>query len=153
MGTAFYIYLPAAAQPGLSPREKDRIIHGSGKILVMDDEAEVRATVGEMLTYLGYEVYFAAEGKEAIQMYLDARKSAPYDLIMLDLTVKGGMGGRDTLTELLKTDPKVQAVICSGYSGDQVMTNYQEYGFKGVVKKPYTIEELSGVIYQVIKAT
>lgn len=150
-GTTFHIYLPAADQPVLSPRVKDRIIHGSGKILVMDDEAEVREAVGEMLAYLGYEVHFAAEGHAAIRMYLEARQSVPFDLVLLDLTVKGGLGGKDTLTALRKIDPAVQAVISSGYSDDRVMTEFKEFGFKGIVKKPYTIEMLSAVIAKTLK--
>ena len=151
-GTTFYLYLPASRQPGLSVRKEKRLIPGTGKILVMDDEAAVRKTVGEMLINLGYEVHYAAEGRAAIEAYREALQSVPFDLVLLDLTVKGGLGGRDTLTELLKIDPAVQAVVSSGYSDDRVMTNFKEHGFKGVVKKPYTIEVLSAVIHQAMKA-
>jgi PAS domain S-box-containing protein len=149
-GTTFIIYLPAALQDGLEIAEEDSLIYGSGKILVMDDEADIRESVGRMLCYLGYEVCFAADGSEAIEMYLEANKTTPFDLIVMDLTVKGGMGGKDAISELMTIDPEVKAIISSGYSDDPVMSNYQVYGFKGVVKKPYTIEELSKVIHKTI---
>lgn len=152
-GTTFYIYLPAADQRYPAPREKTQIIRGTGKILVMDDEEMIREAAGKILTHLGYEVHFAAEGKEAIRLYLEALTNSPFDLVLLDLTVRGGLGGKDTLTELLKVDPTVKAVICSGYSDDKVMARYKNYGFKGVIKKPYTIEMLSQEIHQAMLLT
>jgi CheY-like chemotaxis protein len=155
-GTTFNIYLPSAN--GKSPNqriadtsEQEVPIFGEGRILVMDDEAMIRKLAGELLTYLGYEVDFAMDGTEAVKRYKKAMASKkPFDAVILDLTVKGGMGGKDAIKKLVKIDPHVIGIVSSGYCNDPGITDYDRYGFRGVVTKPYTMGELGEKLNQVI---
>lgn len=152
-GTVFNVYLPASVEEDYSYPLEDKEIYykGSGKILVMDDEDMVRKVVGEMLDYLGYNVEFARDGRKAIECYKKAMESGcPYDVIILDLTVAGGMGGEKAVKKIRELDPDVNAIVSSGYSHDTVMANYQSYGFKGFVAKPFRLEELSKVLHEVL---
>ena len=111
----------------------------------------IRKLAGELLTYLGYEVDFANDGTDAIKRYKKAAASKkPFDAVILDLTVKGGMGGKDAIQELVKIDPHVIGIVSSGYCNDPGITDYDRYGFKGVVTKPYTMGELGAKLHQVI---
>jgi two-component system cell cycle sensor histidine kinase/response regulator CckA len=117
----------------------------------MDDDEDVINTAQEMLMQLGYEIKIARNGIEAINMYKQAQESEePFDLVILDLTIPGDMGGEKTIKKLLEIDPEVKAVVSSGYSNNHVMAEYTKYGFKGVVAKPYEIKELSETLYKVI---
>jgi two-component system, cell cycle sensor histidine kinase and response regulator CckA len=105
-----------------------------------------------MLSMLGYEVDAAEDSDEAFDLYRSAKDSgSPYTAVILDLTIPGAMGGRETLRRLIEIDPEVRAIVSSGYSNDPVMSNYKSYGFSGVVAKPYTPEELSQTLDRVIK--
>ena len=118
----------------------------------MDDEESIRNLSKQRLSRLGYESELAKDGAQAIEFYkksMDSRK--PFDAVILDLTVKGGMGGKDVIKELLKIDPKVKAIISSGYSNDSVMTNFTIYGFKGILPKPNTKRELIETLKNIIK--
>jgi CheY-like chemotaxis protein len=111
----------------------------------------IRKLAGELLSYLGYEVDFALDGAEAIKRYKEAMNSKkPFDAIILDLTVKGGMGGKETIQKLTKIDPNVVAIVCSGYCNDPGITDFGQYGFSGVVTKPYTMSELGKKLNQVV---
>jgi two-component system cell cycle sensor histidine kinase/response regulator CckA len=101
---------------------------------------------------MGYEdVAFAADGDEAIKLYREAMEAGnPFAVVMLDLTIPGGKGGTETIKELLEIDPEVTAIVSSGYSDNMTMAKYSEYGFKAVVSKPYTIEQLSKTLRQVM---
>ena len=152
-----HLYLPAADPQALEkihsekPLEKSRIF-GEGKILVMDDEQMIRELAGEILWHLGYEVEFARNGDEAVALYQKSMNSAkPFDAVILDLTVRGGMGGKETIQQLIGIDPDVKGIVSSGYSDDPGMTNYKKYGFSGVVAKPYTLEELGEKLNRVLK--
>ncbi len=124
---------------------------GNGRILVMDDEEIIQDVLSNMLDFLGYEVQIAAEGAQAVQMYREAMESGnSFDAVIMDLTIPGGVGGKDAIRDLLKIDPAAKAIVSSGYSTDPVITNYQEHGFKGVIRKPFKIEELKEVIQKVI---
>ena len=100
-----------------------------------------------MLRSLGVKVDFAKNGEETIEKY----KKEQYDLVIMDLTIPGGMGGKDTIRELLNIDPDVRAIVSSGYSNDPVMANYERYGFKAVVVKPYSVEDLSATLRNVLR--
>ncbi len=154
VGTAFTIYLPASEKQF---EEKEtlagRLATSNGKILIMDDEAVIRDTVGEFLKYLGYEIECANDGDSAIELYSKAMKaSRPFDVVVLDLTIRGGMGGKATMKKLLEIDPKVKAVVSSGYSNDPVLANFREYGFSNVFNKgSNNPEDLSGILHELIK--
>ncbi len=145
VGTRFDVYLPASE--GEPPQPLHPAVHttnGKGKILVMDDDEAVRFLVGEMLSSLGYRVAMAVDGSEAIAKYKESREQgAPFDLVIMDLTVRGGMGGKEAVKRLTELDPDVKAIVSSGYSNDPIMAEYQEYGFCGVLAKPYDVESLS----------
>ena len=111
----------------------------------------VREAVGDMLEYIGYEAELAEDVAQALELCQEARQSGqPFDAVILDLTVPGGMGGQEAIKELLEIDPEVKAIVSSGYSNDPVMAHYREYGFRGVVAKPYELEELSEVLHRVM---
>ena len=153
-GTSFYIYIPASEQDVLALDDLDfkLIKKGKGRVLVMDDEEFVRDVAGEMLKAIGYEVEFARDGLEALRKYRKAKeKQKLFDCVILDLTIPGGMGGKELIKELVEIDPEVKAIVSSGYSNDPIMSNYRDYGFSGVVPKPYEIKELSKVLYKVIE--
>ena len=152
VGTTFNIYLPATAKKVvLRSEDKSFPVFGIGKILIMDDEEIVRKVAGEMLSYLGYRVEFAAEGREAIEQYKKARDTGnPYNLLIMDLTIPGGMGGMEALKELLKIDTDVRAVVTSGYSNNPIISEYKRYGFKGFITKPYNVIDLSKIIHGII---
>jgi CheY-like chemotaxis protein len=125
---------------------------GNRKILIMDDEEIIREVAGEMLRHFGYEVEFAEDGTEALEKYAYAMKSGiSFDAVIMDLTIPGGMGGKETVIKLIEIDPNVKAIISSGYSSDPVMSNFREYGFAGVVMKPYQISELSEQVRNVLQ--
>ena len=149
-GSVFHIYLPASDKRVLKSENRlNQEHHGQGKILIMDDQEPILKMVGRMLEKMGYELQFAKDGSEAIEKYKEAFSGKkPFDLVILDLTVPGGMGGAETISELLKINPKVKAVVSSGYSNDPVMSNFGDYGFCGVVPKPYTKDQLAEVLNQ-----
>jgi len=150
VGTTFHIYLPASDKAVLE-KEKALLIKGRGRILVMDDQAPLRKIFGRMLKNLGYESEFAKDGAEAIRMVKKAKESEkPYDAAILDLTVPGGMGGKEAINKLLEIDPEVKAIVSSGYSDDPVLANFQEYGFKGMMSKPFESLTLSKVLHEVL---
>jgi CheY-like chemotaxis protein len=155
VGTVFKIYLPALAEAvvAIEP-ELSRPLPGTGcaKILLMDDEEEVRKVTEEILTHLGYTVKLAANGAEAVAMYEEAkRRKEPFGAVILDLTIPGGVGAKEILKQLVKIDPEVKAIVSSGYSNSAVMADYAKYGFRGVLTKPYKIEDLSAVLSLTLK--
>jgi PAS domain S-box-containing protein len=151
IGTTIHFWLPVSGVVG-EKRENlhEEILGGQGKVLLMDDEEIIREAAGEVLQYLGYTVGFAEDGKEAVELYTEAQKEDPFDVVIMDLTIPGGMGGKETIQELLKVDPDVKAIVSSGYSTNPVMADFKSYGFKGVVTKPYSIEELSETLHRIL---
>lgn len=150
-GTVFCIYLPASESEAFGDVKEKVFFTGSGRVLVMDDEEIVRNLAGEILKYIGYEAEFAAEGNEAVALYKKAKDSGqPFDAVILDLTIPGGVGGKATIKRLIEIDPDVKAIVSSGYSNDPVMADFRRYGFSEVVPKPYKIEELSEALYTII---
>lgn len=153
VGTKFTIYLPATkGEEAKNGEEREIVAKGAGRVLVMDDEESVREVAGEMLRHLGYEVDYAGNGIEAIQKYNILKENGQtFDVVIIDLTIPGGMGGKEAMERLLDIDPRVNAIVSSGYSNDPVMAEYDSYGFKGVVCKPYRIEELGKTVQQVMR--
>ncbi len=152
IGTTVCVYLPASERKLQTSLDlEETAVTGGGRILLMDDEELIREVAREILSTLGYEVEVARNGAEAISLYRTARKSShPFDVVVLDLTVPGGMGGLETVERLLQIDPGVKAVVSSGYSNDPIMADCAEYGFRGVVAKPYTARELSATLRAII---
>ncbi len=153
-GTTFTIYLPASdeeiEQVG-SKNLKDNGIQVTGKILIMDDEELVLNVLSKMLSVLKFVVDVSTNGEEAVAKYKKAlTTNAPYDLVILDLTIPGGMGGQETLKNLAKIHPGVKAIATSGYSNDPIMAEYGRFGFSGIVTKPYTVGDLKRVVYEVL---
>ncbi|MBU4355438.1 MAG: PAS domain-containing protein [Proteobacteria bacterium] len=152
VGTTFTIYLPAVDRKISRPPEVEmKLFSGKGKILVMDDDDLVREVVGKMVVYLGYEANLARDGAEAISIFAEAQKSGqPFDAVILDLTVPGGMGGKEAMENLLKIDPKVKAIASSGYSDDPIMAEFHKYGFSAIIPKPYRVMEAGKVLHDII---
>lgn len=155
-GTVFILFLPAD-KDGNQINKKKKPVHivkpGRCKVLIMDDYEPMLTMSGRILAGKGYDVMLATDGKMAIELYeeaIEARK--PFDIVILDLTVPGGMGGLDTMTRLLNIDPKIKAVVSSGYNDDPVMADYRSHGFEGVLPKPYTQKDLMRTIDQVLKS-
>ena len=151
-GTKFIIYLPSTKKIEEEKMQEEEITNNTGRVLVMDDEEIVRSVAGEMLLILGYKVEFATDGTEALNAYKNAKQTnTPFDVVLMDLTIPGGMGGKETISEMLNYDSNVKVIVSSGYSNDPVMSRYTDYGFKGIVTKPYKIEELGRTIQNVIR--
>ncbi len=155
-GSVFYVYLPAldpdrtqeietAGTRSLTPAGSCR------RILVMDDDETVRTVVHQMLELLGYEPEEAPEGSQAIRMYEQAMvQGRRYDAVIMDLTIPGGMGGKEAISRLLKIDPAARVIVSSGYSSHEVMANYSRYGFAGVAVKPFRIDELGRLLRELL---
>ena len=153
-GSTFRIYLPAA-EGEVAPKETvaASLPTGQGSILVMDDDATVQESARNMLRALGYDVATASDGGAAIEAYQKAKQAGrPYDVVVMDLTVPGGMGGKEATRKLLEIDPAARVIVSSGYSHDQIMACYREHGFRAVLVKPYRLRDLGEVIRQVITA-
>lgn len=152
-GSTFTIYLPASEQivPVVEQAPPEALHRGKGRILVMDDEDIIREIAGEILTYLGYTPSLSRDGDEALKMYRQAaERKEPYDAVIMDLTIPGGMGGKELIRHLLLFDPKVKAIVSSGYSNDPILAFFQEFGFQGVILKPYRAEDVSTVLHDVL---
>ncbi len=154
VGSTFMIYLPASEktetrQQKLWVREKSSL---PAKILIMDDEEMVRSIVQAMLVQLGHEVDLAEDGQQAITSYQAAVKSGrPFDLVIMDLTIPGGMGGKEAVREILNIDPNAKVIVSSGYSNDPIMASFKDFGFCYAIAKPYQLKELSEIIDQAQK--
>ena len=113
----------------------------------MDDEEIVRTIAGQLLAALGHEVVLAERGETALEKYRAAREAGrPFDVVILDLTIRGGMGGAETMRKLLEIDAGVKAVVSSGYSDDEVTSSFREHGFRAFLKKPYRLEDLKATL-------
>lgn len=154
-GTSFFLYVPATATANKEEPPKAAaaaVLGKSGKILVMDDEALVRNIAREMIESLGHEVELAENGQEAIASYGESlRSGVRFDVVILDLTIRGGMGGEEAMRELLKMDPGIRAVVSSGYADSAAISDYEARGFKAGLKKPYDITELSDTLNSLLQ--
>ena len=150
-GSVFTVYLPATVEPKITNVSGNVDLQLSGCALVVDDEEYVRDIIGEFLKVSGMEVCFAEEGKQAIELFKqNIEKGNPFDIVILDLTMPGSIGGQEILSELLKIDANVKAVVSSGYSNDPVLTDYSKYGFKGKVAKPFSFKSFIGVVKNIL---
>jgi CheY-like chemotaxis protein len=153
-GTTFHIFLPVSEEaPTPSELPETEPLAGEGKILIMDDDESVAQVAGEMLKHMGYAVSVAKEGEETIALYRKALdEKTPFDAVILDLTIPGGMGGKETIEKLLEIDPDVKAIVSSGYANDPIMADYGNFGFSRAIAKPYTIQNLNKVLFEVMQA-
>ena len=153
IGTSFFIYLPALNEAVFKVESsKEVAATGTGfKILLMDDEESIRNIIGEILECYNHRVVLTTDGAEAIERYKQAKQSGePFDVVIMDLTIPGGMGGQEAIAYLRDIDPHVKAIVSSGYANDPIMADFERYGFTGVVSKPYKIEELNEVLHKVV---
>lgn len=152
-GSNFTIYLPAGSPGPDAAPEPAQSAPGSrrARILVMDDEEQVRETMRMMLSRSGHEVITAGEGREAVALYGNAAVTAdPFDLTIMDLTVPGGMGGKEAVREILALNPLARVIVASGYSNDPVMANFRQYGFSGAIAKPFRLEEIARLLDELL---
>ncbi len=153
-GSTFTVYLPAASRVAVAeekPRSAPGDITGNGKVLVVDDEEAIRELVDFTLTHLGYEVSTAESAIAGVELYRQRLEAGRrFDAVILDLTLPGGMGGREALKRLLEIDPAINAIVSSGYAMDATLSRYQDYGFRGVIAKPYEAAELGRVVRETI---
>ena len=156
-GTEFTFYVPASENT-VAQIEQDQPLPateelgpvGEGRILVMDDEDMIREALGELLKELGYDVSFARDGVEAIALYRETlEQGLGFDAVIMDLTIPGGMGGKEAIQELLAIDPTVRAIVSSGYSSDPVMARYEDHGFSAVLTKPLRLNDVTRVLEKV----
>jgi PAS domain S-box-containing protein len=152
-GTVFTFWLPAAP---LSEATVDSLrpfaaSTGSGRVLFMDDEVPILTMAERLMRRMGLDFESVSDGAGAIERYKSAREAGrPFDLVVMDLTIPGGMGGREAIAILRKYDPNVRAIVSSGYSSDLAMADFRKHGFMGMVAKPYDISELASVIRAVL---
>jgi two-component system, cell cycle sensor histidine kinase and response regulator CckA len=161
-GSIFRVYLPKSTRPLQAKAEahkateenkpsKETIHHGKGRILVMDDMEAMMMVAGEILTVLGYEVEYSTNGEEAVAAYKAAKDAGnPFDAVVFDLTVPGGMGGEEASNLLKEYDPGLIAIASSGYTTSNVMSDYKNSAFAAVVPKPYRIKEMSDALHNVL---
>lgn len=149
-GTTFYVSLPVAEQVVASdPAPHQKVTRGNGSILVMDDEKAVRKVAKASLKVLGYYAECTENGSAAVELYRRRmEEGTPFAAVIMDLTIPGGIGGKEAITLLNRIDPEVKAVVSSGYSIDPVLANYREYGFCATLSKPYTLQELRQVLLE-----
>jgi len=152
-GTSFTIYLPALRSTERSTTE-ERIATLSVKslrVMVMDDEEMLRNVASSQLAVLGHEPILVTDGSQAINRYQEMRDlDTPVDLVIMDLTIPGGMGGQEAAEKFLQIDPGIKIIVASGYSNDPVMANYKKYGFSAAIAKPFDLKELNNAIASAI---
>ncbi len=156
-GSTFTVYLPATRQetvPVKTAPTSDEPINGTGRILVVDDEEGIRALAEFALSRFGYEVVGAETASQGIELYREALICGQrFDLVILDLTLPGGIGGKEALKALIEIDPMVTAIVSSGYAMDATLCRYEDLGFRGVIVKPYEAAELGRTVRDVISAS
>ncbi|HVR37338.1 MAG TPA: ATP-binding protein [Methylomirabilota bacterium] len=151
-GTVIQFHLPASRNLPEREQSSGPALPGKpGRILVMDDEEAVRGAVGMLIERMGHEVELVADGREALDSYRRAKNQGnSFDVVLMDLTVRGGMGGQEAMQALLEMDPDAKAIVMSGYADNPVVLDPERHGFKGVLAKPFNIVELKKVIDRVM---
>lgn len=153
VGTTFHIYLPASRRPAFeSAGAVDKVSHSGGRILVVDDEEIMLKAADAVLRDLGYDVDLARNGEEAVKVTRGAMDSgSPIDLVIMDLTIPHGVGGKEAVSRLREIDPNLKAIASSGYSDDPVLAGQGDHCFQGVLRKPYDVEDMANIVSQVLK--
>ncbi|MDP6777005.1 MAG: ATP-binding protein, partial [Candidatus Latescibacteria bacterium] len=153
VGSTFHVYLPASADSPADSTDAEASWHvGGGRVLIMDDEEIVRYVAGGILEETGYEVAYAENGEEAIRLYQEAMAAGhSFDVVLMDLTVPGGMGGKECIHRIREIDPDVKAIVSSGYAEDPVMAEYRDHGFSEVVPKPYKMAGLCAAVHRLVE--
>lgn len=153
-GTTFTIYLPASDRKVEElPKRKQPLRQGTGRILAMDDENDIRKVVCKMLEVLGYECVTCKNGQEACNLYRAAlEKGERFSAVIMDLTVAGGMGGVEAMAKIREMDPGARGIIASGYSGDTSFVSYRDHGFSLAISKPFTIHQLAEGLAEVLSS-
>ncbi len=153
-GTTVNVYLPAVKKRIPKQRGEEAVqtsLLSQGRVLVMDDEEIIRLLLSRILTGTGYEVELSKDGAEAVKLYRKARESGqPFDAVILDLTVPGGMGGKETIKKLLEIHPEAKVIVSSGYAPAPIMSGYRKYGFSAVVAKPYSASQMEDTLHAVL---
>jgi CheY-like chemotaxis protein len=138
--------------PDLLDNHMNASATSKGKVLLMDDEQIILDVTLEVLQFLGYEVQFARDGAEAIALYTREKSAGvPFDVVILDLSVPEGMGGKEAVAKLKAVDPDVKAIVSSGYTNDPCVLDYAEFGFAGKLTKPYKINDMKTILEKLIK--
>lgn len=152
VGTAFTVYLPKADKPPeVQARRSAALRFGTGRVLFMDDDPKISTLTANMLQSLNYRCDLAKNGEEAITLYKRYLNiGRPYDAVIMDLTVVGGMGGEECFEELIKLDPDVRAIVASGYDNEEMARQFIERGFCGYLTKPYRVNDLGKVLKTVL---
>ena len=148
-GTTFTIYLPAIADTPIPPKTEKPAgtMVPQTRIMVMDDEEMILTLISAQLRSLGHTPIVVKHGEAAIETYEKLKENGtPAELVILDLTIAGGMGGEETAKQLLAIDPQVKLVVASGYSNDPVMADHMQYGFKACLSKPFDLNELKDLL-------
>jgi CheY-like chemotaxis protein len=153
-GTIIFLYLPAKKPVHFSAMVEDKgkaPTLKSASILVMDDEETVRSLTQEIFERLGFKAVLACDGDEAVRLYKEAMAyGMPFDLVFLDLTVRGGMGGKEAMERLLDLDPSVKAIVTSGYDNDPVITDFRTFGFSAAMPKPFSFVDLKKTLISLL---
>jgi CheY-like chemotaxis protein len=156
VGTTFYIFLPASRKPFLKKEEvkKEMGVTRKGKVLVMDDEEMIREMLNIILPLAGFEVELTSNGAEAIERYVKAMEEGkPFSAVIMDLTIPGGMGGKEAVKKLHAIDPDAKVIVSSGYSTDPITSKYEKYGFSAVITKPYSVGQMEKTLNNLLTKT
>ncbi|MBN1691980.1 MAG: PAS domain S-box protein [Dehalococcoidales bacterium] len=152
-GSTFHMYLPATkkALKGAKELTFEGSRQAGGKVLIMDDEEIIRKMLKNMLGMAGYIVEVSGDGVEALEKYQQAKKARdPFNAVIMDLTIPGGMGGKEAVKKLLEIDPEATVIVSSGYATDPIMSDYKKYGFRAVIAKPYSVKQLRDLLSRLL---
>ncbi len=154
MGTTFTFYLPASGETPQASVKQELVaenIEGKGRVMIMDDDKMIRELVGNMLDSFGYEAVYARDGEEAVKLYLESKETGEtIEAIIMDLTIPGGMGGKEAVQEIHKIDPEAKVIVASGYSNDPILAEYSDYGFRAAIIKPFKLQEFRDIVSRIL---
>ena len=151
-GSCFSVFLPASSQPvEIVEPKQSQARPGEGRVLIMDDEREIREALGELLEELGYEAAGASDGEAALSQYRQSmQEKRRFDAVIMDLTIPGGMGGKEAIGRLLEIDSQACAVVYSGYSKDPVLASFRDFGFRAMLTKPFQLDQIAEILANLV---